>query len=156
MESVEVRFLRNRDVKKNAQDRIFGIIRSSIGQISHTKLVLLRKVYCHEYEEMLDMIKHERSQLMKKQTLLYSLFCELELERIKLPSMLKIDSEVSERLCEILCSKAEKKVKIIEERYQKGESEETVMAEIQKLDEEKDRLVASQCEMFEKKMLEEC
>ena len=91
---------------------------------------------------------------MKKQTLLYSLFRELELERIELPSMLKIDSEVSEQLCEILCSKAEKKMKIIEERYQKRENEETVMAEIQKLDEEKDRLVASQCEMFEKKKLQ--
>ena len=68
--------------------------------------------------------------------------------------MLKIDSEVSEQLCEILCRKAEKKVKIIEERYQNGENEETIMAEIQKLDEEKDRLVASQREMFEKKNLE--
>ena len=67
-----------------------------------------------------------------------------------------MDSEVSERLCEILCSKAEKKAKIIEERYQKGENEETIMDEIQKLDEKKDRLVASQCEMFEKKKLEEC
>ena len=154
MESVEVRFLRNRDAKKNAKDRIFGIIRSSIGQISYTKLALLRKVYCHEYEEISDMIEHEISQLTKKQTLLCSLFRELESERIELPSMLKIDSEVSERLCEILCSKAEKKVKIIEEIYQKGENEETVMAEIRKLDEEKDRLVASQCEMFEKKKLE--
>ena len=70
--------------------------------------------------------------------------------------MLKIDSEVSERLCEILCSEAEKKVKIRRERYQKGENEETLMAEIQKLDEEKDRLVASQCEIFEIKKLEEC
>ena len=148
MESIEVRFFRNRDAKKNARDRIFEIIQSSIGQISHIKLALLRKIYCHEYEEMLDMIEHEISQLMKKQTLLYSLFRELELERIESPSMLKIDSEVSEQLCEILCSKAEKKVKIIEGRYQKGENEETVMAEIQKLDEEKDRLVASQCEMF--------
>ena len=84
------------------------------------------------------MIEHEISQLTKKQTLLYSLFRKLELERIELPSMLKIDSEVSEWLCEILCSKTVKKVKIIEERYQKGENEETVMAEIQKLDEEKD------------------
>ena len=156
MESIEVRFLRNRDAKKNAKDRIFGIIWSSIRQISYTKLVLLRNVYCHEYEEMSDMIEHEISQLIKKQTLLYFLFCEFELERIKLPSMLKIDSEVSKRLHEILCSKAEKKVKIIEERYQKGENEETLTAEIQKLDEEKERLVASQCEMFEKKMLEEC
>ena len=65
-----------------------------------------------------------------------------------------MDSKVSKLLCKILCSKAEKKAKIIEERYQKGENEETVMAEIQKLDEEKDRLVASQCEMFEKKKLE--
>ena len=30
------------------------------------------------------------------------------------------------------------------------------MAEIQKLDDEKDRLVTSQCEMFEKKKLKEC
>ena len=45
-------------------------------------------------------------------------------------------------------------MKIIEEIYQKGENEETVMDEIQKLDEEKDRFVASQCEMFEKKKLE--
>ena len=116
--------------------------------------MLLRKVYCHEYEEMLDMLEHEIYQLTKKQTLLYSLFRELELERIKLPSILKTDSEVSKRFCEILCSKAEKKVKIIEEGYQKSENEETVMAEIQKLDEEKDRLVASQREMFEKKKLE--
>ena len=65
-----------------------------------------------------------------------------------------MDSEVSERLYRMLCIKAEKKVKIIEEIYQKRENEETVMAEIQKLDEEKDRLVASQCEMFEKKKLE--
>ena len=85
---------------------------------------------------MSDMIEHEIFQLMKKQTLLYSLFRELELERIKLPSILKMDNEVSEWLCEILCSKAEKKAKIIEERYQKGGNEETVMAEIQKLDEE--------------------
>ena len=139
---------------KDAKNRIFGIIQRSIGQISHVKLALLRKVYCHKYEEMSDMIEHEIFQLTKKQTLLYSLFRELELERIKLPSILKMDSKVSERLCEILCSKAEKKAKIIEERYQKGENEETVMAEIQKLDEEKDRLVASQCEMFEKKKLE--
>ena len=154
MESVDVRFFRNRAAKKNTKNRIFGTIQSSIGQISHIKLALLKKVYCHEYEEMSDMIEHEISQLPKKRTLLYSLFHELELERIRLPSMLKIDSEVSERLCEILCSKAEKKVKIIEERYQKGENEETVMAEIQKVDEEKDRLVASQCEMFEKKTFE--
>ena len=152
MESTEVRFLRNRAAKKNAKDRIFEIIQSSIGQISYTKLALLRKVYCHEYEEMSDMIEHEISQLMKKQTILFSLFSELELERIKLPSILKMDSEVSERLYRMLCSKAEKKAKIIEERYQKGENEETVMAEIQKLDEKKDRLVASQCEMFEKKI----
>ena len=156
MESIEVRFLKNRAARKHAKDRIFGIIQSSIGQISYTKLALLRKVYCHEYEEMSDMIEHEISQLTKKQTLLYSLFRELELERIKLPSILKMDSEVSERLYRMLCIKAEKKVKIIEERYQKGENEETVMAEIQKLDEEKDRLVASQCEMSEKKKLEEC
>ena len=103
---------------------------------------------------MLDTIEHEISQLTKKQTLLYSLFRELELERIELPAMLKIDREVSESLREILCSKAEKKVKIIEERYQKGENEETKMSEIRKLDEEKDRLVASQREMFEKKKLE--
>ena len=103
---------------------------------------------------MSDTIEHEISQLTKKQTLLYSLFHELELERIELPAMLKIDSEVSEWFCEILCSKAEKKVKIIEERYQKGENEETIMDEIRKLDEENDRLVASQCEMFEKKKLE--
>ena len=154
MESVEVRFFRNRAAKKNAKNRILGTIQSSIGQISHVKLALLRKVYCHKYEEMSDMIEHEISQLTKKQTLLYSLFRELELERIELPSMLKIDSEVSKQLCEILCSKAEKKVKITEERYQKGENEETVMVEIQKLDEEKDRLVASQHEMFEKKKLE--
>ena len=156
MESIEVRFFRNRAAKKNAKNRIFGTTQSSIGQISHVRLALLRKVYCHEYEEMSDMIEHEISQLTKKQTLLYSLFHELVLERIELPSILKIDSEVSERLCELLCSKAEKKVKVIEERYQKGENEETVMAEIQKLDEEKDRLVASHCEMFEKKKLEEC
>ena len=154
MESVEVRFFRNRDAKKNAKDRIFGIIRSSIGQISYTKLALLRKVYCHEYEEMLDMIEHEISQLTKKQTRLYSLFRELELERIKLPSILKMDSEVSERLYRMLCFKAETKAKIIEEIYQKGENEETIMAEIRKLDEEKDRLVASQREMFEKRKLE--
>ena len=85
MENTEVRFLRNRAVKKNAKDRIFGIIQSSIGQISHVKLVLLRKVYCHEYEEMSDMIEDEISRLTKKQTLLYSLFCEVELERIELP-----------------------------------------------------------------------
>ena len=150
MESIEVRFFRNRDAK----NRIFGTIQSSIGQISHLKLAVVRKVYCHEYEEMSDMIEHEISRLTKKQTILYSLFCELELERIELPSVPKIDSEVSEQLYEILCSKAEKKVKIIEGRYQKRENEETVMAEIQKLDEEKDRLVASQCEMFEKKKLE--
>ena len=137
MESIEVRFLRNRAAKKNAKDRIFEIIRSSIGQISYTKLALLRKVYCHEYEEMSDMIEHETSQLMKKQTILFSLFSELELERIKLPSILKMDSEVSERLYRMLCSKAEKKAKIIEERYQKGENEETVMAEIQNLDEKR-------------------
>ena len=119
MESIEVRFFRNRAAKKNAKNRIFGIIQRSIGQISHFKLALLRKVYCHEYEEMSDMIEHEIFQLMKKQTLLYSLFCELELERIKLPSILKMDSKVSERLCKILCSKAEKKVKIIEERMKK-------------------------------------
>ena len=101
------------------------------------------------------MTEHEISQLTKKQTLIYSLFRELELERIKLLSILKMDSEVSERLYEILCCKAEKKAKIIQERYQKGENEETVMAEIQKLDEE-DRLVASQREMFEKKKSEEC
>ena len=154
MESIEVRLLRNRDAKKNAKNRIFGTIQRSIDRISQIKLALLRKVYCHEYEEMSDTIEHEISQLMKKQNLLHSLFRELELERIELPSMLKIDSEVSERLYEILCSKAEKKVKIIEEGYQKGENEQTIMAEIQKLDEEKDRLVASQCEMFEKKKLE--
>ena len=154
MESIEVRFFRNKAAKKNAKNRIFGTIQSSIGQISYTKLALLRKVYCHQYEEMSVIIEHEISQLTKKQTLFYSLFRELELERIELPSMLKIHSEVSKWLCEILCSKAEKKVKIIEERYQKGENEKTVMAEIQKLDEEKDRLVASQCEMFEKKKLE--
>ena len=154
MESVEVRFFRNRAAKKNAKNRIFRTIQSSIGQISCNKLALLRKVYCHEYEEMSDMIAHEIFQLTKKQTLLYSLFHELELERIKLPSILKMDSEVNEQLCEILCSKAEKKAKIIEEVYQKGENEETVMAEIQKLDEEKDRLVASQREMFEKKKLD--
>ena len=154
MESVEVRLLRNIDSKKNAKNRIFGTIQRSIDRISHIKLVLLKKVYCHEYEEMLDTIEHEISQLTKKQTLLYSLFHKLELERIELPAMLKIDSEVSKWLCEILCSKAEKKVKIIEERYQKGENEETIMAEIRKLDEEKDRLVASQCEMFEKKKWE--
>ena len=154
MESIEVRFLRNRAAKKNAKDGIFGIIWSSIGQISYIKLALLRKVYCHKYEEMLDMIEHEISQLMKKQTLLYSLFRELELERIKLPSILNMDSEVSKRLYRMLCIKAEKKVKIIEEIFQKGENEETVMAEIRKLDEEKDRLVASQCEMIEKRMLE--
>ena len=136
MESIEVRFFRNRAAKKNAKNRIFGIIQRSIGQISHMKLALLRKVYFHEYEEMSDMI--------------------FQLERIKLPSILKMDNEVSERVYEILCRKAEKKAKIIEERYQKGENEETVMAEIQKLDEEKDRLVASQCEMFEKKKLDEC
>ena len=152
MESVEVRFFRNRDAKKNAKNRIFGTIHSSTGHISHVKLALLRKVYCHEYEEMSDMIEHEICRLTKKQTLLYSLFRELELERIELPSMLKIDSEVSKRLYEILCSKAEKKVKIIEERYQKRENGETVMAEIQKLDEEKDKLVASQREMFENKI----
>ena len=155
MESVEVRFFRNRAAKKNAKDRIFEIIWSSIGQISYTKLALLRKIYCHEYKEMSDMIEHEISQLMKKQTLFYSLFCELELERIKLPSILKMDSKVSERLYRMLCIKAEKKVKIIEEIYQKGENEETVMAEIRKLDEEKDRLVASQREMFEKKKLKQ-
>ena len=154
MESVEVRFLRNRAAKKNAKDRIFEIIQSSIGQISRIKLVLLKKVYCHEYEEMSDMIEHEIFQLKKKQTPLYSLFHELELERIKLPSILKMDSEVSKRLYRMLCIKAEKKVKIIEEIYQKGENEETLMAEIQKLDGEKDRLVASQREMFEKKKLE--
>ena len=154
MESIEVRFFRNRAAKKNAKNRIFGTIQSSIDQNSYTKLALLRKVYCHEYEEMSDMIEHEISKLMKKQTLLYSLIYELELERIELPSILKMDSEVSEQLCEILCSKAEKKVKIIEERYQKGENEETIMAEIQKLDEKKDRLVASQREMSEKKKLE--
>ena len=65
-----------------------------------------------------------------------------------------MNSEVSRLLYEILCIKAEKKVKIIEKRYLGGENEETVMAEIQKLDEEKDMLVASQCEMFEKKKLE--
>ena len=85
MESVEVRFLRNRAAKKNAKERIFGIIQGSIGQISRIKLALLRKVYCQEYEEMSDMIEHEISQLTKKQTLLYSLFRELELERITLP-----------------------------------------------------------------------
>ena len=154
MESIEVRFLRTRAAKKNTKDRIFGIIQRSIGQISCTKLALLRKVYCHEYEEILNMIEHEISQLMKKQTLIYSLFRELELERIKLPSILKMDSEVSERLYRMLCIKAEKKAKIIEEIYQNGENEETVMAKIQRLDEEKDRLVASQCEMFEKKKLE--
>ena len=131
MESMEVRFFRNRAAKKNAKNRIFGTIQSSIGQISRIKLALLRKVYCHKYEAMLDMIEHEIFQLTKKQTLLYPLFCELVLERIKLPSILKMDSEVSEWLYEILCSKAEKKAKIIEERYQKGENEETVMAEIQ-------------------------
>ena len=125
MESVEVRFFRNRAVKKNAKDRIFEITQSSIGQICYTKSVLLRKVYCHEYEEMSDMIEHEISQLTKKQTLLYSLFRELELERIKLPSILKMDREVSEQLYRMLCIKAEKKVKIIEEIYQKGENEET-------------------------------
>ena len=144
MESIEVRFFRNRAAKKNVKNRIFGIIQRSIGQISYVKSALLRKVYCHEYEEMLDMIEHEIFQLTKKQTLLYYLFPELELERIKLPSILKMDSEVGEWLCEILCSKAEKKGKVIEERYKKEENEETVMAEIQKLDEEKDRLVASQ------------
>ena len=154
MEGIVVRFLRNRAAKKNAKDRIFGTIQSSIGQISRIKLALLKKVYCHEYEEMLDMIEHEIFQLMKKQTLLYSLFCELELERIKLPSILKMDSEVSERLYRMLCIKAEKKAEIIEQIYQKGENEETIMAEIQKLDDKKDRLVASQCEMFEKKKLE--
>ena len=156
MESIEVRFFRNRAAKENAKNRIFETFQSSIGQISRVKLALLRKVYCHEYEEMSDMIEHEIVQLTKKQTLIYSLFCKLELERIKLASILKMDSEVNERLYEILCSKSEKKAKIIEERYQKGENEETVMAEIQKLDREKDRLVASQCEMFEKKKLEEC
>ena len=65
-----------------------------------------------------------------------------------------MDSEVSKWLYRILCIKAEKKAKIIEEIYQKGENEETVMAEIQKLDEQKDRLVASKREMFEKKKLE--
>ena len=170
MESIEFRFFRNRAAKKNAKNRIFGIIQRSIDRISHVKLALLRKVYCQEYEEMSDMIEHEIFQLTKKQTLLFSLFHELELERIKLPSILKMDSEVSKRLCKILCSKAEKKAKIIEEIYQKGENEkkakiieeiyqkgeneETVMAEIQTLDEEKDRLVASQCEMLEKKKLE--
>ena len=69
-------------------------------------------------------------------------------------SMTLTKVKVSEWFCEILCSKAEKKVKIIEERYQKGENEETIMDDIRKLDEENDRLVASQCEMFEKKKLE--
>ena len=119
MESIEVRLLRNIDAKKNAKNRIFGTIQRSIDRISHIKLALLRKVYCHEYEEMSDTIEHEISQLTKKQSLLYSLFRELELERIELPAMLKIDSEVSERLCEILCSKTEKKVKITEERMKK-------------------------------------
>ena len=155
MESINVRFFRNRAAKKNAKNRMFGTIQSSICQISRIKLVFLRKVYCHEYEEMSDMIEHEIFQLTKKQTLIYSLFRELESERIKLPSILKMDSEVSEQLYEILCSKAERKAKIIEERYQKGENEETVMAEIQKLDEE-DRLVASEREVFEKKKSEEC
>ena len=103
---------------------------------------------------MSDMIEHEIFQLTKKQTLLYSLFHELELERIELASVLKMNSEISRWLCEMLCIKAEKKAKIIEERYLEGENEETAMAEIQKLDEEKDRLVASQCEMYEKKKLE--
>ena len=120
MESVEARFLRNRAAKKNAKDRIFEIIQSSIGQISHIKLALLKKVCCHEYEEMSDMIEHKISQLMQKQTLLYSLFRELELGRIKLPSILKMDSKVSERLYEILCIKAEKKATIIGERYRRG------------------------------------
>ena len=151
MERVEVRFFRNRAAKKNAKNRIFGTIQRSIDQISHIKLTLLRKVYCHEHEEISDMIEHEISQLTKKQSLLYTLFRDLELERIKLLSILEMDSKVSEQLCEILCSKTEKKGKIIEERYQTGENEETVMAEIQKLDKEKDRLVASQSEMFEKK-----
>ena len=71
---------------------------------------------------MSDMIEHEIFQLTKKQILIYSLFRELELERIKLPSILKMDIEVSERLYKILCSKAERKAKIIEERYQKGEN----------------------------------
>ena len=124
MESIKVRFLRNRAAKKNAKDRIFGIIQGSIGQISYTKLVLLRKVYCYGYEEMSDMIEHEISQLRKKQTLLYSLFHELELERIKLLAILKMDSEVSKRLYRMLCIKVEKKMKIIEEIYQKGENEE--------------------------------
>ena len=88
MESVEVRFFKNRDAKKNAKNIIFGTIRTSKGQISHIKLALLRKVYC---EEMSDTIEHEISQLTKKQTLLYSPFRELELEKIKLPSILKID-----------------------------------------------------------------
>ena len=156
MESVEVRLFRNGDAKKNAKNKIFGIIQRSIDQISHVKLVLLRKVCCHKYEEMSDMIEHEIFQLTKKQALLYSLFRELELKRTELPSILKMNSKVSRWLYEILCIKAEKKAKIIEERYLGGENEETVMAEIQKLDEEKDRLVASQHEMFEKKKLEEC
>ena len=154
MESIKVRFFRNRAAKKSAKNGIFGIIQRSIDRIFHVQLALLRKVYCHEYKEMLDMIEHEIFQLMKKQTLLYSLFHKLELERIKLPSILKMDSKVSERLCKILCSKAEKKAKIIEKGYQKGGNKEAIMAEIQKLDEEKDRLVASQCAMFEKKKLE--
>ena len=55
---------------------------------------------------------------------------KVALNREKLPSILKMDSKVSERLYRMLCIKAEKKVKIIEEIYQKGENEETVMAEI--------------------------
>ena len=156
MESIEVRLFRNRDAKENAKNRIFGFIQRSIDQISHVKLVLLRKVCCHEYEETSDMIEHQIFQLMKKQTLLYSLFHELELERIELPSILKMNSKVGRWLYEILCIKAEKKAKIIEESYLRGENEETVMAKIQKLDEEKDRFIVSQREMFEKKKLEEC
>ena len=76
MESIEVRFFRNRAAKKNAKNRIFGTIQSSMGQIFHVKLALLRKVYCHEYDEMSDMIEHEIFQLTKKQTLFYSLFRE--------------------------------------------------------------------------------
>ena len=83
MESIEVRVFRNKAAKKDAKNRIFGIIQRSIGQISHFKLALLRKVYCHEYEEMSEMIEHEIFQLTKKQTLFYSLLLRIRVRENK-------------------------------------------------------------------------
>ena len=60
---------------------------------------------------MLDMIEHEIFQLTKKQALLYFLFCELELERIKLPSIFKMDSKLAKGCAKYYAVKLKRKQK---------------------------------------------